>query len=108
MHSEAATRMSIELINITLHDGSRNFMELLTGLIGWTGLYKYLGKLSGVKKTGFLTDYVTEVWMDFTYRGHIFSVNNQMGEYWFFVEDPNCPEEILIEVVNHFRKLLEK
>jgi nicotinate-nucleotide adenylyltransferase len=25
-----------------------------------------------------------------------------MGEYWFFVEDPDCPDEILLDIVRHF------
>ena len=91
-----------------MKDNSRNFMDLPTDIIGWSDLYNYLGKLDGVKKTGFLTDNVTEVWMDFSFRGHNFSVNNQMGEYWFFTENPNCSEEILTEIAEHCEKILEK
>ncbi|MBK7708568.1 MAG: hypothetical protein IPJ30_23110 [Acidobacteria bacterium] len=47
------------------------------------------------------------MWLDFDYRGHRFSVNNQFGDYWFFVRDPKCPDEILLEVCAHFRALLE-
>lgn len=100
--------MPPKLINIIMSDGSRNFMYLPTDIIGWSSLYRYLGKLEGVKKTGFLTDYVTEVWMDFSFRGYNFSVNNQMGEYWFFVENAECPEEILLDIAGYCDKLLEK
>ena len=100
--------MPCKLFDFRMKDGSRNFMDLPTDVIDWNGLYDYLGKLDGVKKTGFLTDGVTEVWMDFSFRGYDFSVNNQMGEYWFFVENPGCPEEILTEIAGHCEKLLEK
>lgn len=100
--------MLYKLFDFRMKDNSRNFMDLPTDIIGWSDLYNYLGKLDGVKKTGFLTDNVTEVWMDFSFRGHNFSVNNQMGEYWFFAENPNCPEEILTEIAEHCDKLLEK
>jgi len=41
------------------------------------------------------------VWIDFTYRGHQFSINNQFGNYWFFVDNPQCSEEILEAVLGH-------
>lgn len=49
-----------------------------------------------------LTDDVTETWIDFDYRGHRFSINDQLGSWWFFVEDPACPDPILDAVVTHF------
>ncbi len=100
--------MPDKLFNFKMHDGSRNFVNLPTDVIDWSDLYNYLGELNGVKKTGFLTDNVTEVWMDFSFRGHDFSVNNQMGEYWFFNENPDCPEQILIEIAEHCEKLLDR
>ena len=100
--------MTKRLFDFNMNDGSRNFMNLPTNIIGWSDLYKYLGKLDGVKKTGFLTDNVTEVWMDFSFRGYNFSVNNQMGEYWFFSENAECPEAVLDEIVEYCEKLLKK
>jgi hypothetical protein len=44
--------------------------------------------------------------MDFSFRGYNFAVNNQMGNYWFFAEDPACPEEILFEIAAHCEELL--
>ena len=98
----------VRLFESPMNDGSRAFMDLPTDVIGWGALYRYLGKLDGVTKTGFLTDRITEVWMDFTYRGHSFSVNTVMGEYWFFVDDPECPREILKEIADHCAQLFEK
>lgn len=92
-----------------MNDGSCCFMDFLpTDIIGFNNLYDYLGTLVGVKKTGILTDNITGAWMDFRYRGHKFSVNNVMGEYWFFVRDPECPDEILNDVVKYCAGLLEK
>jgi hypothetical protein len=88
---------------------SKQFMEFSTDLISWKALYKYIGKLEGVKKTGFLTDYIaTEVWMNFTFRGYNFHINNQMQEYWFFVENADCPDEILDEIVSYCSPLWRK
>jgi hypothetical protein len=33
-------------------------------------------------------------------------VCNQFGEYWFFVEDPKCPDGILLEIITHFDERL--
>ena len=60
----------------------------------------------GVQVTDFITDNVTEVWIDFVYRGQRFSVNNQFGEYWFFVDKPRCSEEILEAVLGHCELVL--
>jgi hypothetical protein len=90
-----------------MHDGSRNFCNLPEAVF-FDELRRHASKLTTAKITGFLTDSVTEVWLDFNFRGQKFSINNQYGDYWFFVEDPECPDNILIEVMEHFRKLLKK
>lgn len=64
--------------------------------------------LEDAEITEFITDGVLKMWLDFDFRGHQFSVTNQYGDYWFFVRDPNCSDEILLEVATHFRGLLEK
>jgi len=99
--------MKIELINFITPGGSRNFMDLPGKIIAADDLYEYLGKLDGVKTKGVAADF-TEVWMDFSFRGYDFSINTQMGDYWFFAENPECPEEILLEIAAHCEKLLEK
>ncbi|MBC7921546.1 MAG: hypothetical protein H7Z75_10725 [Ferruginibacter sp.] len=99
--------MSAALLNITVHDGSRQFSEL-PQTASWYELRAHLKELDGVEITEFLTDHVTEAWMDFSYRGNQFSVNNQFGDYWFFVQDPSCSEEVLLAVFNHCKSLLGK
>jgi hypothetical protein len=87
------------------NDGSRNFIDLPES-VDWWQLRDHIGTLQNVTLTGFVTDGVTEAWIDFTYRGHTFSVNNQHGDYWFFVTDPRCPDAILLEVAHHCATLL--
>ena len=30
---------------------------------------------------------------------------DQFGDYWFFVDDPTCPDAILQQVLDHFETL---
>jgi hypothetical protein len=94
-----------KLFNIEMGDGSRHFGDLPQTVI-WYDLRDHIVKLDGATVTGFITDEVTEAWIDFDYRGHQFSVNDQYGDYWFFVQDPQCPDEILEQVLCHCSLLL--
>ena len=93
------------LQNFRTPGGSRQFAELPQTTL-WYDLRDHLQALRGADITEFLTDHVTEAWIHFTYRGHSFRVNDQFGDYWFFVDDPQCPDEILTEVVSHCESLL--
>ena len=62
--------------------------------------------MEGALVTGYLTDGITEMWLDFSFQGHSFTVNNQCGEFWFFVEDPCASSELLAAVTNHFQSIL--
>ena len=93
------------LLDLRMHDGSRHFAGLpMTTL--WYDVRDHVEKLSGAVLTGFVTDHVTEAWIDFTYADHQFSINDQHGEYWFFVQDPACPDAVLLRVLRHFERLL--
>jgi len=94
-----------ELLNITTHDGSRHFADL-PETAGWNKLRKHISRLDGAVVTNLLTDQITEVWIDFTFAGHSFSVNNQFGDYWFFVDNPQCPDDTLHTVLRHCESLL--
>lgn len=98
--------MFSDLLEIKMSDGSRHFVDL-PEVVFFDELYEHVEELEDVEITEFLTDGVVAVWLDFEFRGHKFSVTNQFGDYWFFVEDPNCPDEILLEIIEHFRRLLE-
>ncbi len=92
------------ILDMRMKDGSRHFAGI-PQTVSWYEVRDHVSNLSGAKLTGFLCDDVTEAWVDFTYRGHTFSINDQFGEYWFFVKEPTCPQEILEEVLSHFESL---
>ncbi|HRH38060.1 MAG TPA: hypothetical protein PK760_06930 [Flavobacteriales bacterium] len=98
--------MSTPLPDIRMHNGNRHFASLPQTVM-WYGLRDHLAKLAGARVTRFLTDDITEAWIDFTFRGHAFTVNDQFGEYWFFVDDPTCPDQVLNEVLEYCRPFLE-
>lgn len=97
--------MAIQLMDFRAHDCSRQFAELPQTVL-WHALHKHIKRLRGVKMTGFISDGITEAWIDFEFQGHFFTVNDQFGEYWFFVKDPACPDAILARIVEHCESLL--
>jgi len=97
--------MAEKLFNIVMKDGSRHFGELPQTVL-WYDLRDHVERFEGARVTDFITDHVTEAWIDFSYRGNSFSVNDQCGDYWFFVEDPSCPDDILKAVLSHCESLL--
>src|SRR5215204_3291200 len=96
-----------DLFDMRMNDGSRHFADMPEAVF-FDEIADHTENLEGAEITDFITDGVVEMWLDFEYRGHKFSVNNQLGDYWFFVEDADCPDDILLEVCDHFRQLLEK
>lgn len=84
-----------------MKDGSRHFANLPAAAF-FDQMRAHLPKLDGAVETGFVSDGVTEMWLDFKFRDHQFSINNQMGEYWVFVRRPDCPDTLLAAVVEHF------
>lgn len=92
-----------KLYNLIMKDGSRHFGDL-PEIASFDKMYEHATALPEIVVTGFVTDQVTEMWLDLEFRGNRFSINNQMGEYWFFVEDPECPDEILLELLELFRQ----
>ena len=95
----------VQLIDHRMHDGSRHFVELPQSIV-WYEVRDHVSRLKGAELTEFVCDGVTEAWIDFTYGSNQFSINDQFGDYWFFVADPNCPEGVLRVVAEHFRALL--
>lgn len=99
--------MLSDLLEAKMTDGSRHFVDL-PEVVFFDELYEHTEEPRGAEMTEFIADGVVEMWLEFEFRGHNFSVTNQFGDYWFFVEDPQCPDEILLEIVEHFRELLER
>jgi hypothetical protein len=93
-----------QLFDVRMNDGSRHFAELPE--IAWFDeMRSHLKELTGAAETGYVTDAVTEMWLDFCFAGHNFSINNQMSCYWFFVDDPACDDSVLEQVVDHFETI---
>jgi hypothetical protein len=82
------------IYDMRMADGSRHFAALPQ-----TGpahrLRDDLAALPGAEVTGFVTDGVTESWIDVRFQGYHFSINDQYGEYWLFVDEVECPDAIL-------------
>lgn len=96
-----------DLFENKLNDGSRHFVDM-PEVVFFDEVADHVEELEGAEIIEFITNGVVEMWLEFEFRGHIFTVTNQFGDYWFFVQDANCLEEILLEIINHFRKLLER
>src|SRR6476620_398154 len=96
-----------DLFDAKLNDGSRHFVDM-PEVDFFDEFADHVEELEEAEITEFLTDGTIEMWLEFEFRGQKFSVGNQFGDYWFFVDDAGCPEEILFEVIDHFRILLEK
>jgi len=92
------------LRNDRMNDGSRCFASL-PQTASWEEVRNQIRDIPGAEVVGFLSDGVTEAWIDFTFQGHKFTINDQMGEYWFFVESANCPDAALREILGHFDNL---
>ncbi len=93
------------LFDLRMSDGSRHFGSLPFSR-SWESVRDHAARLDGARLSGFVTDGVTEAWIDFELAGQRFTVNNQFGEFWFFVADPSCPDALLGSVLAHFSALL--
>lgn len=97
------SRTGFNLIDFRSACGSRQFAEIpdLFGTVRWAEMRDRLAKCEGVNVT-FFTDVISQAITDFTYRGYEFTVDTQFGELWFFVTNPDCPDELLMEVLALF------
>ncbi len=94
-----------KLFDMRMRDGSRLFATL-PQTASWYELRDHIARLPGASVTGFVTDGITEAWIDVAFRGQALSVNDQSGEYWLFAEDPACPEDVLLAFAQHCAALL--
>lgn len=99
--------MLSDFVETETNDGARHFVDM-PEVVFFDDFYDHTEKLKGAEITEFIIDGVVEMRLDFEFRGQKFSVNNQFGDYRFFVENPECPEEILLEVIAHYSKLMER
>ncbi len=95
----------MDLIDDKMNDGSRNFILLPVGSTAPIRLIFRIFTLWGAYPTAYIPA-LGESWIDFRYKKNKFSINNQYGDFWFFVKNPDCPKEILDEVACHFAGIL--
>jgi len=95
----------MRFVDLRLHDGSRHFISLPERVSG-RELRNHIERLNGARITDAITESIMEAWIDFEYAGHSFAVYNHYAEWWFSVNDPNCPDETLGAVANHCAGLL--
>lgn len=69
----------------------------------WHELHDRLSALSGVAITHFADAPVVGSWLDFTFKGHHFSISAESGEFAFFVEGKDCPECVRAEIIAHLQ-----
>lgn len=60
--------MASRLFDVRVNDGSRHFGEL-NFVAFFDVMREHLRKLEGARETGFVSDWVTEMWLDFEYEG---------------------------------------
>jgi hypothetical protein len=95
----------MQLIDRRTDDGSRHF-AVLPKTCTWQALCEHLLLLQGAEIANFVAAGVAEAWIDFTYQGHRFWVNEQGGKFSFLVRDPQCPDLILYQVASHCEALV--
>ena len=100
----------MKLLDLRASDGSRQFGALPETVTATARdlhrLRAHLSLLRGATLVEVASDHVTEAWIDFEYEAHRFTMNNQFGEWWFFVADPAAPSDILHAVLVHFASVL--
>ena len=89
------------IFDIRMKDGSRQFADVPERVLPGQ-LRKIIAKLPGAEIVSFVASVgEIEAWIEFRFHGFDFAVNNQNREYWLFVQQPECPDEILREVASH-------
>ena len=92
-----------DLLNFKANDNIRNFYAFPFH-IDWYKINDRLNSISDIEVNDFITDGIIEAWIDFTYKNHKFSINNQFSEYWLFDNSGECEEEILQEHLNKIER----
>lgn len=98
--------MRLDFLNQRMADGSRLF-TVLPGTFSWREIRTHLEALQDLRLGEFLTDEVTEAWLDFTWFGQGFTIHGSMGEYRVFASEGDCPTLILTWLMEHFRRMEE-
>jgi hypothetical protein len=95
----------MQLIDRRTEDGSRHFASL-PKTCQWQALCEHILLLPGVQIANFVLAGASQAWLDFTFRGHRFSVSDGDGQFCLSVHDPQCPDLNVYQVASHCGKLL--
>ena len=95
-----------EMLERIIEGGARHFVDLPVEFAFFDEVANHAELLGGLEINEFLTDGVIGMWMQFEFLGHRFWVSNDLTDYRFYVDNPDCPEAILLKVIEHFRKLI--
>lgn len=101
----SVSRKRPRICDVRMDSGSRNFAGFRRSC-DWHAIRNQVELLPGAVVTAALCDYMMEGFVDFRFRGEEFSVHGQVDDCWFFVANPDCDEEILLEVAEHLERLL--
>jgi hypothetical protein len=86
------------IFDVRIRDGSRQFADVPERVLP-SRMRMIIARLPGAEVVSFTASVAEiEAWIEFRFRGFDFAVNNQNNEFWLFVRQPECPEEILREV----------
>ncbi len=98
--------MRIDERRHNVSENARHFVDL-PEVVFFDDLAEHIAKLPGSKLIEFEADGVVGVWIEFEYLDNNFFVDNALGDFRFYVENPECDESILLDVIDHLRRLLE-
>jgi hypothetical protein len=75
--------------------------------VSWVRLRRHLDAMPGGALVDVACDRMNEAALVFTYRGHRFRVDLYEDTFRFNVEDANCPQDVLREVVAYAEQLVK-
>ena len=67
--------------------------------VSWMRLRRHLASMPGAALVDVACDRMNEAALIFTFRNHRFGVDLHEGAFRYSVEDPDCPEDVLAEVL---------
>jgi hypothetical protein len=95
----------MKLIDERTLDGSRHFAHWPHAAT-WSAVYDHLLLLPSAEPVNVVGRQVAAAGLDFTFRGHRFTIHSHEGQFRLIVCDPQCSDLILYQVGRHFERLL--
>jgi len=98
--------MRIEELRSSINDNARHFADFPEAVF-FDDLAEHIGILQGCEITEYEVDGVIGMWFEFDYLEQHFFVDTLLGCFRFYVEDPECDDSILRDVIDHLAPLFE-